>query len=249
LYQKTGDSSTPLRNVTRYEIEYQLCDGGESCINGKCFPIKQGQILLAKPGMTRNTIGSYQCLAIHFSCHDTSLATTLNQLPDVLMFPNSHHIKELLRGAYKARINGESRSLQLEGILMQILGECIDGSQLTDSTPKEYRRYVDGIYQTAEYMQKNYSEPITCEHLAKLMFISTNFYQKIFKEIMEISPAQYLRDIRITEACRLLANTDLPIQEVAEQCGFSCSSYFIYVIRKQLGMTPLEYRNANRTLL
>lgn len=248
-YQKIGGTITPLRRVTQFEIEYQLCDGGDSCINEKRIPIKHGQVMLAKPGMQRNTVGSYQCLAMHFSCRDKSLSDQLCKLPDVLLFPSSGKIEELLRSAYESRMDGESRGLRLEGILMQILAEYIDGSALTSSVPKKYRRYADGIYKTAEYMQKNFAQEISCEDLAKKMFISTNFYQKIFKEIMEISPASYLRKIRITEACRLLANTDLSIQEIAENCGFSCASYFIHVIRKELGVTPLQYRNANQTLL
>jgi len=39
------------------------------------------------------------------------------------------------------------------------------------------------------------------------------------------------------------------VQEIAEICGFNCASYFIYVMKKQLGVTPLEYRKQNRTLL
>lgn len=248
-YQKVSSISTPLRQVVRYEIEYQLSDGGESRINDCVYPIKCGQLLLAKPGMVRNTTGTYQCLAMHFSCRDESFCATLNALPDVLSTPNSGFIEELLRSAYKTRVNSESLSLRLEGILMQILAEYVDASQRTERIPREYQRYVDGIYQTVEYMHNNFSENITCDILAKQMFISTNFYQKIFKKIMDISPAQYLRDIRISEACRLLTFTDLSIQEIAEQCGFSCSSYFIYVLRKHMGITPLEYRKANQTLL
>ena len=81
------------------------------------------------------------------------------------------------------------------------------------------------------------------------MFISTNFYQRVFKQIMGVPPAQFLRDIRVSEACRLLANTDMSVQDIAEKCGFNCASYFIHVIKKQLGVTPLEYRKANRMLL
>jgi len=39
------------------------------------------------------------------------------------------------------------------------------------------------------------------------------------------------------------------VQDIAEKCGFNCASYFIHVIKKQLDITPLEYRKQNRTLL
>lgn len=249
LYQKSGGSATPLRHVPCYEIEYQLCDGGVSYIDGKAYPIRCGQMLLAKPGMKRYTQGAYSCVAMHFYCRDQRLAGELDQLPHTVMPPNPARAEELLKAAYKTRMNVESRSLRLEGLLLAVLAEYMDASQLTDTAPVEYSGYVDGIYRTVEYMQKNYAEHITSEQLAGQMYISTNFYQKVFKQIMEIPPAQFLRDIRLSEACRLLANTDLTMQEIAEQCGFNCASYLAYVFRKQLGATPLEYRKKNRTLI
>lgn len=249
LYLKSGGSSTPMREVPCYEIEYQLNDGGISYIDGEEYPIRGGQMLLAKPGMKRYTKGAYACLAMHFYCRDENFAEKLNRLPHTLMPPNPARAEELLRSAYKTQMEGESRTLRLEGLLLQILAEYMDASQLTEDTSGEYRGYADGVYRTVEYMRKNYSGHITSELLAKQMFISTNFYQKVFKEIMGIPPAQFLRDIRISESCRLLANTDLPVQEIAEKCGFNCASYFVYALKRQLGITPLEYRRRNRMLI
>jgi AraC-like DNA-binding protein len=249
LYQKAGDSSTPQRHVTNFEIEYQLCDGGISHIDGQDYPIKEGQLLLAKPGMTRNTTGVYHCLAIHFSCRDESLSAKLKGLPTLLTSPYSGRVKKLLTNAYNAQSGSETHTLRLEGILLQIIAEYMDAGQITHNIPLKYQRYAPGIFQTVDYMNKHFPEHITCDQLASQMFISTNFYQKLFREIMKVSPAKHLREIRIAEACRLLANTDLSVQEIAEQCGFNCSSYFIYVLRKEQGITPFEYRKRNRILL
>lgn len=249
LYQKRGSAPTPLRSVASYEIEYQLCDEGISHIDGNVYHARKGQMLFVKPGVKRYTEGAYSCLAVHFSCYDRKLAGELDRLPHTLMPLNPQRAEELLRNIYNLHINVEKRSLQQEGLLLQILAEYIDSSQMIDHASGEYSAYADGIYRTVEYMQKNYAEHITSELLAKQMFISTNFYQKIFKGIMGMSPAQYLRDIRISEASRLLANTDFSLQEIAEKCGFNCASYFVYVIKKYLGVTPAEYRRANQTLL
>lgn len=249
LYQKSDSSATPLRSVASYEIEYQLCDGEVSYIDGKLYPIRSGQMLFVQPGVKRYTKGVYRCLAIHFSCRDRKLATELDRLPHTLTPLNPDRAEELLRNAYNMHMKVEKQSIRLEGLLLEILAEYMDAVQLTDDTPGEYSGYTDGIYRTVEYMQQNYAEHITSELLAKQMFLSTNFYQKVFKQIMGRSPAQFLRDIRVSEACRLLANTDLSVQEIAERCGFNCASYLIYVMKKQLGGTPLEYRKANRTLI
>lgn len=249
IYRKMGNTVTPLREVQCYEIEYQLSDGGISYIDGKGYPIKAGQMLLAKPGMRRCTRGSYSCVAMHFYCRDRMLAERLNHLPHTLIPLNPERAEELLQTAYMTRMDVESRTLRLEGLLLEVLAEYMDSSSVTNETTGEYSGYADGIYRTVEYMQKNYGEHITSEMLAGQMFISTNFYQRVFKQIMGVPPARFLRDIRISEACRLLANTDLTVQEIAEKCGFNCASYFIYVLKKQMEITPLEYRKQNRALL
>ena len=250
IYQKSSEiSTTPLRTAAGYEIEYQVSDGGTSYIEEEAYPIKAGQMLLAKPGMKRCTNGAYSCVAMRFKCRNQGLSEKLNNLPHTLMPFNPARAEELLRTAYyTSRIDVEGKSLRLEGILLEILAEYMDASGVIEKVQGEYRAYADGVYRTVEYMQKNYAEHITSEIFAKQMFISTNFYQRVFKQIMGVPPAQFLRDVRVSEACRLLANTDMTVQEIAEECGFNCASYFIYVIKKQLGITPLEYRKQNRML-
>lgn len=249
-YQKNGSSATPLRVTSYYEIEYQLSDGGESHIGGRTYPIRRGQMVLAKPGMQRYTKGAYICLAIHFSSRNQALVDALNQQPDVLSPFNSLKVEELLWEAYKIKDpDTVSGNLRLEGLLMQILAEYMEVSRLSLGSSREYSAYTSGIYESVEYIRRHYPEHITSEILARRMFISTNFYQKVFKEIVGVPPAQFLRNIRISEACRLLSNTDISVQEIGEQCGFHCASYFIYTMKKQLGITPLEYRKRNRTLI
>lgn len=251
LYQKSGSSSTPLREVGEYEIEFQLRDGGCSMIDGNAYPIRSGQMLLAKPGMERYTTGDYSCLAIHFSCSDDSFSEhTLNRLPLFLPPPVPGEMEKLMRAAYQTeRERTPGKKLRMEGILFQLLAEYMDVSEITQGSYGEYSRYTAGVHRTVEYMRKNYADQITMSQLAGQLFLSVNFYHKIFRAIMGIPPARYLRNIRLEEACRLLTNTDLTMEEIAERCGFNCASYLAYTVKKQLGITPLEYRRRNRMLI
>lgn len=249
LYQKDSRSATPLRIASRYELEYQLCDGGISSINGALNPIRTGQMLLVKPGTKRFTTGTYQCLSVKFSCLNSQLASKLNQLPYKAMPLNPEYTEKLLRTFYQRQVNAQKQTLCLEGLLLEILSNYIDAAQLSNEVASGYNAYVKEIYRTAEHMQANYAQHITTEQMAQQIFLCPNFYQKVFKHIMGTSPAQFLRDIRLREACRLLKNTDLSLQEIAEKCGFNCASYLIYVIKKSYGITPLEYRKKNKTLI
>ncbi|MDE8682552.1 helix-turn-helix transcriptional regulator, partial [Blautia schinkii] len=54
----------------------------------------------------------------------------------------------------------------------------------------------------------------------------------------------WLRDIRMTEAARLLSDTKRPIAEISEQVGDSNQGKFAAVFKKQFGLSPLEYRRS-----
>ena len=63
-----------------------------------------------------------------------------------------------------------------------------------------------------------------------------------FKEVVGVSPINYLIDRRMQEARNLLENTDFSIGPISMFCGYSSQSYFSQVFIKNEGMTPVEYR-------
>lgn len=56
-----------------------------------------------------------------------------------------------------------------------------------------------------------------------------------------MTPMDYVNQYRIEQACHQLLTTDFPITEVAFNCGFNDSSYFIKVFKKYKGTTPKKY--------
>lgn len=71
-----------------------------------------------------------------------------------------------------------------------------------------------------------------------------SLYNKV-KEITGKGIWEYIEDIRINKACKLLRETTLPIAEIAEQCGFGSSHYFSTRFKKLCSCTPREYRHDN----
>jgi len=65
-------------------------------------------------------------------------------------------------------------------------------------------------------------------------------YRKI-KSITNLSPNEFIRNVRFKLACKLLVERKLTITEVAYELGFSDSRYFSTVFKKEIGMSPSEY--------
>lgn len=100
-----------------------------------------------------------------------------------------------------------------------------------------------GIYgEMMLYMEKNYRESITVASLADRFFMNPAYLGRMFQKETGKGIKQYLLEIRIKAAKRLLEETDLKIYEIADRVGFSESKYFVCKFEEEVGVSPMEYR-------
>jgi AraC-like DNA-binding protein len=69
----------------------------------------------------------------------------------------------------------------------------------------------------------------------------TDLYRKT-QQMLGITPNNFLRNVRIKHAARLLAETDMPVNQVALMVGFQTPRYFSQCFRQMFGVNPIEYR-------
>lgn len=112
--------------------------------------------------------------------------------------------------------------------------------ELENQKNHRYSNYVD---RAIILMEKEYNTLQSIEALAEQFSISSEHLSRIFKTETGISPLRYLTNVRIQHSLYFLLNTNLPIQEIALNCGFSCGNYFSKVFRKYLGVSPEDYRH------
>lgn len=105
----------------------------------------------------------------------------------------------------------------------------------------EERRYSEKINAFVEFALINYSQDIDISKKALELGFSPNFFSKIFKKEVGITPFAYLQQIRINEAKLLLAR-GLPVKDVAKMVGYSDALYFGKVFKKQIGVSPAVYK-------
>ncbi len=98
------------------------------------------------------------------------------------------------------------------------------------------------IKQMMVYINTHYAERITTPMIAAAAFCSERECYRTFQTCLHTTPTDYLRNVRLQFARKLLMETDTPITEIAQACGLGSSSYFGRLLRQQTGQTPLEYR-------
>lgn len=93
-----------------------------------------------------------------------------------------------------------------------------------------------------EYIDSHYKEPLTLADEAKRLSVSVSYLSDRFSRETGMTFIEYLNDVRVRYACQLLEKLKLPIQQVAEWCGFNSSGYFSRVFHVKMGMSPSQYR-------
>ena len=102
---------------------------------------------------------------------------------------------------------------------------------------------VGQIDRARRIMREEYSTGISPGEVARRVNMSYSWFRKMFRDYTNLSPARYMQQLRLQEACRLLSGTSLSIKEIAFRVNCVDASYFSNLFRRHLRMTPVEYRN------
>lgn len=97
-----------------------------------------------------------------------------------------------------------------------------------------------------ELLRARLSEDISLDELAAEARLSPFHFARMFKQSVGVPPRVYLTRLRMERACELLALTDLPVTEIAQQVGYSSNQVLARVFTKHHRMSPTEYRRAAR---
>ncbi len=104
------------------------------------------------------------------------------------------------------------------------------------------QRDSDRLNKVYKYVIENFRQEITLGKAASLASFSSSAFCRYFKTRTHKTFIQFLNEIRIRHACRLLVDEDYSISEICYICGFNNISYFIRQFRVITGITPLSYR-------
>jgi len=98
------------------------------------------------------------------------------------------------------------------------------------------------IDEAINYIHEHYREKLTLELVASKVFVNPKYFSHVFKKEMGISFTDYVVNLKIQYACKLLETTNYQAYRISMECGFSDPSYFNRVFYAQMNMTPQIYR-------
>lgn len=156
--------------------------------------------------------------------------------------------KALLRLAqvWFAQGDGEDRHLTLKLHLLELL-MALRRAYLAQgdagAEPNSLRAEQEGrLSRVLEYVAKHCHSAVPQPEVARIAGMSSSRFRAFFKQTTGWGFADYLRDLRLERAARLLRETDASIAEVAYRTGFADQSHLQRLFKSKHGISPLAYR-------
>lgn len=103
------------------------------------------------------------------------------------------------------------------------------------------------IVEAKKFIAENYMNDIELKDIANFVYLSPIYFHKLFSKIVGTTPHEYLINERLSQAKKMLLSTDMSIVSIATKCGFNSQSYFNYLFKKEMGMTPKHYKQSMGT--
>jgi AraC-like DNA-binding protein len=97
------------------------------------------------------------------------------------------------------------------------------------------------------HLHRHSDQPLHSEDLARQSGLSLRQLERTFRKLLGTTPHQYLLQIRIERACRLLAESDATVAAIAQECGFYDHAHFIKTFQTAMGVTPSVFRTGRRS--
>ncbi len=105
------------------------------------------------------------------------------------------------------------------------------------------REYIGEVL---EYIKYNYMQKISLKQLAGIAMISPNHLCTVFKNMTGKTVSEYIQEIRLQNICRMLRETDMSFEKIANENGYEGQNFLTKLFKKAYGLTPGEYRKNAR---
>lgn len=265
-----GTCSGEMHKHNFIEIVYVISGSARHYMGEAIYEVRKGDLIIVNYGTVHAFIPIYDGKET-FATYDLLFTTELFEItgigkydfsalassylfyssfPDSSTYNNSlnlirsgskefHNIFSKIYNEYTTRESGFMSMIRAHLIeLITLIFREIDKKTILNIT-NEQRSVVN---KAIEYMKSNFNTRINLDDIVADMFLSKDYFRQLFKKTTGISITEFIQKTRVEEACKLLANTDRTIFDIAGDCGFTDIKFFYKTFKKITKKTPNEYR-------
>ena len=148
----------------------------------------------------------------------------------------------LLRGIKVYEAKEETWEMEVDIIVRNILLELAQHYYRKASVESARQNINPKILAAQQYIDQNYNHSLTLDEVARYVDLNATYFRHLFKEDIRISFKEYITHLRLSNARLLLMDSDMSINRIIEEVGYTNISQFYRIFRQHYHMTPAEYR-------
>lgn len=251
--KKKPFAMTALQSHDYYEI-YCLMEGNRQVFFENCmFTLQKGAVCVIPPfRMHKMEGGPYKRINLYISPdlldqYENDFLKECSERVAFVLDEKDERLFFSLLESFAKEGNIESNSndknlISLTRVLICLLKKTQFVS-IPTVTVEQTKKDDNGlILQIIDYINAHLEQNISLNDISERFFISKNTLCKKFRAVMRCSVVEYILGARQARAKNLLVTTDLSMERIAERCGYSSANYFSLIFKKNVGISPLNYR-------
>ncbi len=258
---KQAPEYSPMRIVMDYEFDFYMDHNRKMVINDTCYNIGKNNLVFRTPGQVVQSIGDYDCYILSLNFTDSPLpknysrnhaivmqpecdSELLKIIPPVFTPTHADDIRNTFKKlTYEYRRDGNTEVTHniVMQLLLQIASDCYSTSDIT------YNHTNDVVWDICYYLSENLKDEIDLDFLCQKFGFNKSYLIRKFKKEIGLSPINYLINLRLDNAEKLLKRTDYSVKEISYMCGYQDPTFFSTSFKRKFGVSPLEYRNIKKT--
>lgn len=214
-----------LSFCTKGQIRYTM--------NGKTYILHQNNAILLPKGGTYSLFVEKEGLSpmVNFDCYGLSCG-------EIMVFPLQDPLACIRKiEAIQNEFMFHNNRLQVYSLFYDLLNRLF----FADSAEHTH------LFSILRYIEENISKPeLSNTGMARHLGISEVYFRKLFITYYNITPKQYVMNLRIRKAKQMLTDTPFTVTAIADACGFSSVYQFCRAFKARTGLTPTQYAAENR---
>ena len=232
------------------EIEIVVMRKGQSnaFVNSQAYPINDDSLFVVFPGQIHSYVDHHKndqdYYVLIFSPYfipqfEEKFNNLIPQAPLLNGLSDYSFLSSILDIIHNIAFADPIENMEtIQGLLYAFFGELRHHMSFTENK-KETNTTSEKII---HYCSLHYKEDISLVKLAKDLDLSPPYVSQLFVNKLKVNFGLYIQLLRVSEAQRLLIETDMPIKEIAEAVGFYCVRTFDRAFAKIAGISPTKYR-------
>ncbi|KNY24960.1 AraC family transcriptional regulator [Pseudobacteroides cellulosolvens] len=231
---------------------YFILDGTGSCnINNQNYSLEKGSGFLIPPDCLSYLKSSIETpLTYYWIGFDGINASYylkrayIDQQNPIFTFEKTEFVKSCFNEMLKTQSNDDNREIKLHSLLYLLLLFLIENAKIINTNKRSNNTRYSYINQATQFIYSNYSKKITVHDIAKYLSLDRKYLSKIFHEILNTTPKEFIIKYRIEKACELLTNPSNTISYISNAVGYNDPLQFSKIFKKSKGISPKKYKDA-----